>query len=658
MLILPVRAWTLHPPPCGNKYYQLRIQCDIINKIMEGLSEDTDMSVNYKQYSYQLFGHLMQLGDQLKPLRSHEQAADCLSRISEYQKRFMDETFRVAVIGEFKRGKSSFVNTLLGQEILPADALPTTAAINRVVYGDKPRARLRLRDGSEQEVPIDQLSEYVTKLSQASADNAARVEEAVVEYPSVFCHDGVELIDTPGLNDDDEMTQVTLSRISQVDLAIVTVSATLMFSETESQLVANLLAANNICQIIFVVTMIDRIPEDKVEKQLQFIRKMIREKVYHQLSEEYEDDDPIFDRYHQVMDDIRLYGVSSVAALKAQMLEDMEMYERSGYTLLKRELPVLLVREKAVGSIRSTFSLIRQIAYQYPALLNGYRQKTERELAALNDMKRTFATTVYEAMTSEEELLRKYFNSSLDDFEKKASGWIAEVEACAQETKGTLYDRQAEIMVIMARCYQAVNNLLAGEFAASFGQNVQWVCGDVLDKAAGKLKEQIAPEEYRRYDVERLLGQLKHSAQAGTWSFAPKPFTLTAYPRLGFVPSPDSAQGDPALTAALVKRMVDEVRACQKSAQEEIRSRLDVCVKENRALCDRILDIWLKKRRDEVQEIVRGLFAAAASHAQEQKKLLDQLQQGEMTAEVEGIDATCRALLAEFEKNFSGENAG
>ena len=52
--------------------------------------------------------------------------------------------YTVAVVGEFKRGKSSLINALLGMNILPADVLPTTATINRVVYSEKPYAILRM----------------------------------------------------------------------------------------------------------------------------------------------------------------------------------------------------------------------------------------------------------------------------------------------------------------------------------------------------------------------------------------------------------------------------------------------------------------------------------------------------------------------------------
>lgn len=56
--------------------------------------------------------------------------------------RVREDNFKVLVLGEFKRGKSTFINALLGNEILPAYAKPCTAIINEVKWGDAPKALL------------------------------------------------------------------------------------------------------------------------------------------------------------------------------------------------------------------------------------------------------------------------------------------------------------------------------------------------------------------------------------------------------------------------------------------------------------------------------------------------------------------------------------
>ena len=74
--------------------------------------------------------------------RLAEEAADKLA----------DSVVYVAVVGEFKRGKSSLINALLGDEVLPTGVTPVTAAPTLVRFGEVPRATVRLSDDTE--IPI------------------------------------------------------------------------------------------------------------------------------------------------------------------------------------------------------------------------------------------------------------------------------------------------------------------------------------------------------------------------------------------------------------------------------------------------------------------------------------------------------------------------
>ena len=62
-----------------------------------------------------------------------------------------NDFFTVVVLGEFKRGKSTFINALLQKELLPVDVLPETATINALIYNDVPKAYVTLNDGTEKE---------------------------------------------------------------------------------------------------------------------------------------------------------------------------------------------------------------------------------------------------------------------------------------------------------------------------------------------------------------------------------------------------------------------------------------------------------------------------------------------------------------------------
>ena len=75
--------------------------------------------------------------------KQYPQGMDCSQRIRKTSDQIISQVYRVAVIGEFKRGKSSLINALLGADVLPTDILPMTAAINRVLYGEKKQITIR-----------------------------------------------------------------------------------------------------------------------------------------------------------------------------------------------------------------------------------------------------------------------------------------------------------------------------------------------------------------------------------------------------------------------------------------------------------------------------------------------------------------------------------
>src|SRR6185295_5599811 len=85
------------------------------------------------------------------------------------------ERFHLVVLGEFNHGKSTFVNALLGADILPAGITPTTAAINHVVYAPSPTAKVVLTTGESRLLDPGQLKEWVT-VAGGHASEVAFVE--------------------------------------------------------------------------------------------------------------------------------------------------------------------------------------------------------------------------------------------------------------------------------------------------------------------------------------------------------------------------------------------------------------------------------------------------------------------------------------------------
>jgi len=83
-------------------------------------------------------------------------------RLARLEERLRTGDFCIAVLGEFKRGKSTLVDALLRAELLPTGALPLTAVATEVSYG-APAATVVFLDGHSEEVPAGELADYVTE---------------------------------------------------------------------------------------------------------------------------------------------------------------------------------------------------------------------------------------------------------------------------------------------------------------------------------------------------------------------------------------------------------------------------------------------------------------------------------------------------------------
>jgi len=74
-----------------------------------------------------------------------------------------DNVINVALAGGFKAGKSSFVNSLIGKDVMPVAVLPLTSVITCVKYGAEDRSKVKLLSGKEQDIALSELPEYITE---------------------------------------------------------------------------------------------------------------------------------------------------------------------------------------------------------------------------------------------------------------------------------------------------------------------------------------------------------------------------------------------------------------------------------------------------------------------------------------------------------------
>jgi GTPase Era involved in 16S rRNA processing/uncharacterized protein (DUF2062 family) len=322
-----------------------------------------------------------------------------VSLLDEVLGRVENHSFKVAVVGEFKRGKSTFINALLGQDILPSDINPTTATVNRVTYAIAPLVKVIFKDGREEEVAIDKLKDYVTKLTVEAKKTATNVKEAVVYYPVHYCEKNVDIIDTPGLNDESVMDQVTFSVLPEVDAAIMLIMPLAPFAETERQFLVDKLITSDLGRVIFVVNAIDRCntPEE-AEKSVSYIRDRIQEHVMERAKEKYGENSPEYEVYKKKIGTPKVFGISAYQALQAKCNHDNALLTKSRFREFEVALEQFLTQERGATilqvpinrAIASATEILKAISLQENGLAMNQKQfeaAYNKSVAEINDLR-------------------------------------------------------------------------------------------------------------------------------------------------------------------------------------------------------------------------------------------------------------------------------
>lgn len=281
--------------------------------------------------------------------------------LAQSREKLESHRFSVGIMGEFKRGKSTVINSLLEQEIMPADILPCSATMNRVTYDMQPHVELRMIDGSVRKIAVEELSSYVTKITSENESRASKVDEAVVYYPCRFCQNGVDIIDTPGLNDNERMNRISEDTIPKLDAVIMVLLHDNPFSISEAEFVRNKLMSSDLGRIIFLVNKMDAVrrPEDK-HRIVDEIKKKIQATVLEKMADMYGADSKQYHDAKTKLGNIRIFPFSALDALEGKQAGDEAMIDRSGTRVFEAALTKMLTEERGALELGAPISVIQR----------------------------------------------------------------------------------------------------------------------------------------------------------------------------------------------------------------------------------------------------------------------------------------------------------
>jgi GTPase SAR1 family protein len=193
--------------------------------------------------------------------------------------RMLDEnnkTIHVAVLGQFKSGKSSLINSIIGENILPVGVVPLTAIITRLQYGIIPNVVIHFTNGSQTNISIEELPLYVTE--KHNPENVRKVDVAIVEHPALAMFKKVSIIDTPGLGSFyRHNSNTTMQWLPYTGVAMVSISAERPLAEEDINLLKGI---SRYCPTVaIIITKTDLFNPNELEEIKTHIVKSVKDAI-------------------------------------------------------------------------------------------------------------------------------------------------------------------------------------------------------------------------------------------------------------------------------------------------------------------------------------------------------------------------------------------
>ena len=231
-----------------------------------------DVPLDSFTHTYQaLLPRIQEICDQFHIISLNRQIEACKNLLR--QGRLID----VAILGQFKAGKSSFLNSLIGKPILPVGVIPVTTTITRLQYGKRERAIIRHFDGREIEADIAAIGEFTSEAQNPA--NQKNVEVADLDLPSLEKYAGLRLVDTPGLGSIFKYhIETSENWLPEVGTALLAISSDRPLAENDLQLIREL--RRHTPKIVLLLTKADLLSPEQQKEVVHFFRTALQRELH------------------------------------------------------------------------------------------------------------------------------------------------------------------------------------------------------------------------------------------------------------------------------------------------------------------------------------------------------------------------------------------
>ena len=321
--------------------------------------------------------------------------ADDITATLKYALQKVDEKFVVLFIGGFACGKTSMINALIGENLLPTVFLPETAIVYELHYGNQKRVTVYPKDDNPfdlREVTTDEILKYVS-LCTEDVRITAKFEKMVIYWPLEILKDGVVLVDTPGINDPYSNDYIVNDYLPKADAIVYVMNLTHAYLRFDKDFLETINALGH-KEIITAYTFYDTV-ENYCRGNFQKLRNLRKMLINYMLN-------------HTELGEESVHFLDSIGGLDAKLEGDSEAWSKSGFKGFEDYLDRYLVESKGTAQVKEIIRVIvdrankmiskeaekrLQVARNYLLKVSkNYRKGLEERLPEIEQMVRKFIT--------------------------------------------------------------------------------------------------------------------------------------------------------------------------------------------------------------------------------------------------------------------------
>ena len=322
-----------------------------------------------------------------------------IESLEETGRQLDDDILRVLVMGKFSSGKSTFLNALMGQKLLPAKPTPTTAVIGEICYGDKPEATLFPKNGNKTIIiPTSDLPKYIvidhTETNSDTNKAPNPYKKLVIKYPLDVCKHGITFVDSPGLDDPTCHDAITQEYLPKADAIVYCMNVQQAFGAGD-KIEIERLQAMGYKSIIFVLTYYDVLlyndemngTNEADKTRTHYINKLSR---YTDLGEK------------------GIFFVGSLPALTAKLNGNEILLKKSNFLPLEKRLKEILFDEKGRMKLLKAIYATRRVNRATGQHLNDLIELANQDRTTLNTRISAAERDLNQAQSKANEILSQF----------------------------------------------------------------------------------------------------------------------------------------------------------------------------------------------------------------------------------------------------------